>query len=132
MSSMWLARFLPQLAHGNQPLFIVLGSRASSLSRRMASMRAAGCHAPAADRISASTSTTFPGNYLIKGETQDVALCSSRRSPCSPNSTTAFDDVLQKGYRAASSRVAVAAMLAIQVVQQIQKDARMREAPTRS
>jgi DNA recombination protein RmuC len=41
----------------------------------------------------------------------------------------AFDDVLQKGYRAGVIIVSPSLlMLAIQVVQQIQKDARMREA----
>jgi DNA recombination protein RmuC len=41
----------------------------------------------------------------------------------------AFDDILQKGYRAGVIIVSPSLlMLAIQVVQQIQKDARMREA----
>ena len=69
------------------------------------------------------------GKYLIKGETQDVALCSSRRSRCSPNSTS----VRRCGAEGHTARGVIIVspslmMLAIQVVQQIQKDAQMREA----
>ena len=46
-----------------------------------------------------------------------------------PNCTTGFDDVVQKGLRAKVVIVSPSLlMIAIQVIQQIQKDARMREA----
>ena len=69
------------------------------------------------------------GKYLIKGETQDVAFMFIPSESMFAELYDAFDDVLQKGYRAGVIIVSPSLlMLAIQVVQQIQKDARMREA----
>jgi DNA recombination protein RmuC len=67
--------------------------------------------------------------YLIPGETQDVALMFVPSESLYAELHDGFDDVVQKAYRA---RVVIVSpsllMLAIQVIQQIQKDARMREA----
>ena len=69
------------------------------------------------------------GKYLIKGETQDVAFMFIPSESMFAELYDGFDDVLQKGYRAGVIIVSPSLlMLAIQVVQQIQKDARMREA----
>jgi DNA recombination protein RmuC len=69
------------------------------------------------------------GKYLIKGETQDVAFMFIPSESMFAELYDAFDDVLQKGYRAGVIIVSPSLlMLAIQVVQQIQKDAKMREA----
>ena len=69
------------------------------------------------------------GKYLIKGETQDVAFMFIPSESMFAELYDAFDDVLQRGYRAGVIIVSPSLlMLAIQVVQQIQKDARMREA----
>ena len=69
------------------------------------------------------------GKYLIKGETQDVAFMFIPSESMFAELYDAFDDVLQKGYRAGVIIVSPSLlMLAIQVVQQSQKDARMREA----
>ena len=67
--------------------------------------------------------------YLIAGETQDVAFMFIPSESLFAELYDGFDDVLQKGYRAGVIIVSPSLlMLAIQVVQQIQKDARMREA----
>jgi DNA recombination protein RmuC len=67
--------------------------------------------------------------YLIAGETQDVAFMFIPSESMFAELYDAFDDVLQKGYRSGVIIVSPSLlMLAIQVVQQIQKDARMREA----
>src|SRR5581483_304028 len=67
--------------------------------------------------------------YLIKGETQDVAFMFIPSESMFAELYDQFDDVLQRGYRAGVIIVSPSLlMLAIQVVQQIQKDARMREA----
>ena len=72
------------------------------------------------------------GKYLIKGETQDVAFMFIPSESMFAELYDVFDDVLQKGYRAGVIIVSPSLlMLAIQVVQQIQKDARMREAADR-
>lgn len=72
------------------------------------------------------------GKYLIKGETQDVAFMFIPSESMFAELYDGFDDVLQKGYRAGVIIVSPSLlMLAIQVVQQIQKDARMREAADR-
>jgi len=67
--------------------------------------------------------------YLVPGETQEMALMFVPSESVYADLHDGFDDVVQKAYRA---RVVVVSpsllMLAIQVVQQIQKDARMREA----
>lgn len=67
--------------------------------------------------------------YLLPGETQEMALIFVPSESVYAELHDAFDDVVQKAYR---SRIVLVSpsllMLAIQVVQQIQKDARMREA----
>ncbi len=72
------------------------------------------------------------GKYLIPGETQDVALMFVPAESVYSELHDSFDDVVQKAYR---SRVIIVSpsllMLAIQVMQQIHKDARMREAADR-
>ena len=67
--------------------------------------------------------------YLIPGETQDLALMFVPSESVYAELHDNFDDVVQKAYR---SKIVIVSpsllMLAIQVIQQIQKDARMREA----
>jgi DNA recombination protein RmuC len=68
-------------------------------------------------------------NYLIPGETQDLALMFVPSESIYADLHDGFDDVVQKAFR---SKVVIVSpsllMLAIQVVQQIQRDSRMREA----
>jgi len=67
--------------------------------------------------------------YLIPGETQDMALMFVPSESVYAEIHDGFDDVIQKAYRARVVLVSPALlMLAIQVMQQILKDARMREA----
>src|ERR1700720_220055 len=67
--------------------------------------------------------------YLIRGETQDLALMFVPSESVYAALYDGFDDLVQKAYRAKVVIVAPSLlMLAIQVVQQIQRDARMREA----
>jgi DNA recombination protein RmuC len=70
--------------------------------------------------------------YLIPGETQDVALMFVPAESVYSELHDSFDDIVQKAYRA---RVIIVSpsllMLAIQVMQQIHKDAHMREAADR-
>jgi len=67
--------------------------------------------------------------YLIVGETQDVAFMFIPSESMFAELYDSFDDILQKGYRSGVIIVSPSLlMLAIQVVQQIQKDARMRQA----
>jgi DNA recombination protein RmuC len=70
--------------------------------------------------------------YLLPGETQDVALMFVPAESVYSELHDSFDDIVQKAYR---SRVIIVSpsllMLAIQVMQQIHKDARMREAADR-
>ena len=72
------------------------------------------------------------GKYLIPGETQDLALMFVPAESVYSELHDTFDDVVQKSYRA---RVIIVSpsllMLAIQVMQQIHKDARMRAAADR-
>src|SRR5262249_1413850 len=67
--------------------------------------------------------------YLIPGETQDLALMFVPSESVYADLHDNFDDLLQKAFR---SRVVIVSpsllMLAVQVIQSIQKDARMREA----
>lgn len=67
--------------------------------------------------------------YLIPGETQDLALMFVPSESVYAELHDGFDDLLQKAFR---SRVVIVSpsllMLAIHVIQSIQKDARMREA----
>jgi DNA recombination protein RmuC len=69
------------------------------------------------------------GKYLLPGETQDIALMFVPSESVYAELYDGFDDLVQKAYRA---RVVIVSpsllMLAIQVMQQILKDARMREA----
>ena len=69
------------------------------------------------------------GKYLLPGETQDMALMFVPSESVYADLHDGFDDVVQKAFRA---RVVVVSpsllMLAIQVIHQIQRDARMREA----
>src|SRR5215470_4827164 len=69
------------------------------------------------------------GKYLIPGETQEMALMFVPSESVYAEIHDGFDDVVQKAYR---NRVVLVSpsllMLAIQVMQQILKDARMREA----
>jgi DNA recombination protein RmuC len=67
--------------------------------------------------------------YLIPGETQDIALMFVPSESVYAELYDGFDDVIQKAYRAQVVLVSPSLlMLAIQVMQQILKDARMREA----
>ena len=67
--------------------------------------------------------------YLIPGETQELALMFVPSESVYAELHDGFDDVMQKAFR---SKVVIVSpsllMLAIHVIQQIQKDARMREA----
>ncbi len=69
------------------------------------------------------------GKYLIPGETQDLALMFVPSESVYAELHDSFDDIIQKAFR---SRVVIVSpsllMLAIQVIQQIQRDAQMREA----
>ncbi|MDH8639145.1 DNA recombination protein RmuC, partial [Klebsiella pneumoniae] len=66
--------------------------------------------------------------YLIPGETQDTALMFVPSESVYAEIHDGFDDVIQKAYRARIVLVSPSLlMLAIQVMQQILKDARMRD-----
>ena len=86
----------------------------------------------AAQRLRADVNKHFADiaqKYIIPGETQEMALMFVPSESVYAEIHDGFDDIVQKAYR---SRVVMVSpsllMLAIQVVQQIQKDARMREA----
>ena len=67
--------------------------------------------------------------YLIAGETQDTALMFVPSESVYAEIHDRFDDVVQKAYRARVVLVSPSLlMLAIQVMQQILRDARMRDA----
>jgi DNA recombination protein RmuC len=67
--------------------------------------------------------------YLVAGETQDTALMFVPSESVYAEIHDGFDDVIQKAYRARVVLVSPSLlMLAIQVMQQILKDARMRDA----
>ena len=67
--------------------------------------------------------------YLITGETQDTALMFVPSESVYAEIHDGFDDVIQKAYRARVVLVSPSLlMLAIQVMQQILKDARIRDA----
>ena len=67
--------------------------------------------------------------YLIPGETQDMALMFVPSESVYADLHDGFDDMMQKAFRAKVVIVSPSLlMLAIHVVQQIQRDARMREA----
>jgi DNA recombination protein RmuC len=67
--------------------------------------------------------------YLIPGETQDMALMFVPSESVYAELYDGFDELFQKAYRVQVVLVSPSLlMLAIQVMQQIQRDARMREA----
>ncbi len=67
--------------------------------------------------------------YLLPGETQEMALMFVPSESIYAELYDGFDDLVQKAYRARVVMVSPSLlMLAIQVMQQILKDARMREA----
>jgi DNA recombination protein RmuC len=67
--------------------------------------------------------------YLLPGETQEMALMFVPSESVYADIHDGFDDLIQKAYRARVVLVSPSLlMLAIQVMQQIMKDARMREA----
>jgi len=73
--------------------------------------------------------TDIAERYLIPGETQDLALMFVPSESVYAELHDGFDDLIQKAYRTQVVLVSPSLlMLAIQVMQQIQKDARMREA----
>jgi DNA recombination protein RmuC len=69
------------------------------------------------------------GKYLLPGETQDLALMFVPSESVYAELHDQFDDMIQRAFR---SQVVIVSpsllMLAIQVIQQIHRDARMREA----
>jgi DNA recombination protein RmuC len=73
--------------------------------------------------------TDIAEKYLIPGETQDTALMFVPSESVYAEVHDGFDDVVQKAYRLQVMLVSpTLLMLAIQVVQQIQKDTQMRQA----
>lgn len=73
--------------------------------------------------------TDIADKYLIAGETQDTALMFVPSESVYAEIHDGFDDVVQKAYRARIVLVSPSLlMLAIQVMRQILKDARMRDA----
>src|SRR5215468_10414117 len=69
------------------------------------------------------------GKYLLPGETQEIALMFVPSESVYAELYDGFDDLVQKAYRARVVMVSPSLlMLAIQVMQQILKDARMQEA----
>jgi DNA recombination protein RmuC len=73
--------------------------------------------------------TDIAERYLVPGETQDLALMFVPSESVYAELHDGFDDLIQKAYRLQVVLVSPSLlMLAIQVMQQILKDARMREA----
>ena len=73
--------------------------------------------------------TDIAEKYLIPGETQDTALMFVPSESVYAEIHDGFDDIIQKAYRARVVLVSPSLlMLAIQVMQQVLKDARMRDA----
>jgi len=73
--------------------------------------------------------TAIADKYLISGETQDMALLFVPSESVYAELYDGFDDIFQKAYRAKVIIVSPSLlMLAIQVIQQIRRDARMRDA----
>jgi len=73
--------------------------------------------------------TDIAGKYLIPGETQDTALMFVPSESVYAEIHDGFDDLIQRAYRARVVLVSPSLlMLAIQVMQQVLKDARMRDA----
>jgi DNA recombination protein RmuC len=70
--------------------------------------------------------------YLLPGETQEMALMFVPSESVYAELHDSFDDIVQKAFRAKVVIVSPSLlMIAIHVIQQIQKDARMREAASR-
>jgi len=70
--------------------------------------------------------------YLIPGETQDLAMMFVPSESVYAELHDGFDDIVQKAFRAKVVIVSPSLlMIAIHVIQQIQKDQRMREAASR-
>jgi DNA recombination protein RmuC len=70
--------------------------------------------------------------YLIPGETQDLAFMFVPSESVYADLHDGFDDIVQKAFRAKIVIVSPSLlMIAIHVIQQLQKDARMREAAGR-
>src|SRR6476620_2561468 len=70
--------------------------------------------------------------YLIPGETQDLAMMFVPSESVYAELHDGFDDIVQKSFRAKVVIVSPSLlMIAIHVIQQIQKDQRMREAASR-
>ncbi len=86
----------------------------------------------AAQRLRADVSkhiSDIAEKYLIPGETYEVALMFVPSESVYAELYDGFDDLFQRAYRARVMIVSPSLLnLAIQMVQQIQKDARMREA----
>src|SRR3954465_10349633 len=73
--------------------------------------------------------TDIAEKYLVAGETQDTALMFVPSESVYAEIHDGFDDIIQRAYRARVVLVSPSLlMLAIQVMQQILKDARMRDA----
>ena len=73
--------------------------------------------------------TDIAERYLLPGETQDLALMFVPSESVYAELHDGFDDLIQRAYRAQVVLVSPSLlMLAIQVMQQILKDSRMREA----
>ncbi len=73
--------------------------------------------------------TDIAERYLVPGETQDLALMFVPSESVYAELYDRFDELIQKAYRAQVILVSPSLLLlAIQVMQQIQKDSRMREA----
>jgi DNA recombination protein RmuC len=73
--------------------------------------------------------TDIAGKYLIPGETHELAFMFVPSESIYAELHDGFDDVVQKAFRAKVVIVSPSLlMIAVHVIQQIQKDARMREA----
>jgi DNA recombination protein RmuC len=86
----------------------------------------------AAQRVRADVTkhiADIAGKYLIPGETQELAFMFVPSESVYAELHDGFDDVVQKAFRAKVVIVSPSLlMVAVHVIQQIQKDARMREA----
>jgi DNA recombination protein RmuC len=86
----------------------------------------------AAQRVRSDVSkhvTDISGKYLIPGETHELAFMFVPSESIYAELHDGFDDIVQKAFRAKVVIVSPSLlMIAVHVIQQIQKDARMREA----
>ena len=99
------------------------------LPRRQERRRAQAARRRGCARTSRRHVGDIAEKYLIPGETQDLALMFVPSESVYAELHEGFDDIVQKAFRAQVVIVSPSLlMLAIQVIQQIQKDARMREA----